>query len=64
MNHQIMPATLNLDEPDPEADLDFVPHRPRSADFEVALTKYLPKGWPIFEEGFLYLDNFRYEWFY
>ncbi len=32
--------------------------------FEVALTKYLPKGLPIFEEGFLYLDNFRYEWFY
>lgn len=32
--------------------------------FEVALTKYLPKGWPMFEEGFLYLDNFRYEWFY
>ena len=32
--------------------------------FEVALTKYLPKGWPIFEEGFLWIDNFRYEWFY
>ena len=31
--------------------------------FEVALTKYLPKGLPMFEEGFLYLDNFRYEWF-
>jgi hypothetical protein len=32
--------------------------------FEVALTKYLPKGWPIFEEGFLWLDNFRWQWFY
>jgi len=32
--------------------------------FEVALTKYLPKGLPIFEDGFLWLDNFRYEWFY
>ena len=32
--------------------------------FEVALTKYLPKGLPIFEEGFLWIDNFRYEWFY
>jgi len=32
--------------------------------FEVALTKYLPKGWPVFEEMFLYVDNFRYEWFY
>ncbi|NNK77541.1 MAG: tripartite tricarboxylate transporter TctB family protein [Litoreibacter sp.] len=32
--------------------------------FEVALTKYLPKGLPIFEEGFLWIDNLRYEWFY
>ena len=32
--------------------------------FEVALTKYLPKGLPMFEDGFLWLDNFRYEWFY
>ena len=32
--------------------------------FEVALTKYLPKGLPIFEEGFLWLDNFRWQWFY
>ena len=32
--------------------------------FEVALIKYLPKGWPIFEEGFLVIDNLRYEYFY
>ena len=32
--------------------------------FEVALTKYLPKGLPIFEEGFLWIDNFRYELLY
>jgi len=32
--------------------------------FEVALTKYLPKGLPLFEEGFLFLDDFRYEWFH
>lgn len=32
--------------------------------FEVALTKYLPKGLPVFEEGFLWLDNFRWQWFY
>lgn len=32
--------------------------------FEVALTKYLPKGLPIFENGFLFIDNLRYEWFY
>ena len=32
--------------------------------FEVALTKYLPKGWPIFEEGFLWIDDFRWKYFY
>lgn len=31
--------------------------------FEVALTKYLPKGLPIFEEWFLWFDNFRWEYF-
>nr|WP_281248131.1 tripartite tricarboxylate transporter TctB family protein [Poseidonocella sedimentorum] len=32
--------------------------------FEVALTKYLPKGLPFFEEIFLVIDNLRYEYFY
>ena len=32
--------------------------------FEVALTKYLPKGLPFFEDGFLVIDNLRYEYFY
>lgn len=36
--HQTLPATLNLDEPDPDADLDFVPHTPREVDLEYALT--------------------------
>jgi len=30
--------------------------------FEWQLTKYLPKGWPIFEDGFLWIDNFRWEY--
>ncbi|MEM6971659.1 MAG: tripartite tricarboxylate transporter TctB family protein [Pseudomonadota bacterium] len=29
--------------------------------FEVALTTYLPKGWPFFEELFLAVDNVRYD---
>ena len=35
---QVMPATLNLDEPGEGCDLDFVPHVPRRTRIEVALT--------------------------
>lgn len=38
LDRQVMPATLNLDQPDEECDLDFVPHEPRDAKVEVALT--------------------------
>lgn len=38
VDRQVMPATLNLDEPDAECDLDFVPHEPRQAKIDVALT--------------------------
>jgi 3-oxoacyl-[acyl-carrier-protein] synthase II len=38
VREQVLPATINLDHPDPEADLDFVPHTPRQVDLEVALT--------------------------
>ena len=31
--------------------------------FEVALTKYLPKGLPIFEEWFLFIDDYRWKYF-
>jgi len=30
--------------------------------FEWQLAKYLPKGWPIFEDGFLWIDNYRWEY--
>ena len=31
--------------------------------FEVALTKYLPKGLPVFEEWFLWIDDYRWKYF-
>jgi len=31
--------------------------------FEVALTKYLPKGLPIFEDWFLFIDDYRWKYF-
>jgi 3-oxoacyl-[acyl-carrier-protein] synthase II len=34
----IVPPTINLDNPDPENDLDYVPHTAREADVRVALT--------------------------
>jgi 3-oxoacyl-[acyl-carrier-protein] synthase II len=38
LRDQVLPATLNLDNPDDECDLDFVPHEARKTDLEVALT--------------------------
>ena len=38
LREQVLPPTINLDNPDPEADLDFVPHRARQVDLEVGLT--------------------------
>jgi 3-oxoacyl-[acyl-carrier-protein] synthase II len=35
--HQMLPPTLNLVDPSEDCDLDFVPHRARPADIEVAL---------------------------
>lgn len=38
LHHQTLPPTINLDEPDAECDLDFVPHQARAARVEVGLT--------------------------
>jgi 3-oxoacyl-[acyl-carrier-protein] synthase II len=34
----VLPPTINLDEPDPACDLDYVPHRSRPAAIEAALS--------------------------
>jgi 3-oxoacyl-[acyl-carrier-protein] synthase II len=36
--HQIAPPTINLEEPDPECDLDYVPNRARALKIDYALT--------------------------
>jgi len=38
LKNQTMPPTINLDNPDPECDLDYVPHKARQGSFEYALS--------------------------
>ncbi|MBF0109557.1 MAG: beta-ketoacyl-ACP synthase II [Magnetococcales bacterium] len=38
LHHKQVPPTINLDNPDPECDLDYVPHTARDVDLEFALT--------------------------
>jgi 3-oxoacyl-[acyl-carrier-protein] synthase II len=35
---RMVPPTINLDQPDPECDLDYVPHIARQCDVEYALS--------------------------
>ncbi|HHC72128.1 MAG TPA: beta-ketoacyl-ACP synthase II, partial [Thiotrichales bacterium] len=38
LRDQVAPPTINLDNPDPECDLDYVPHTAREMKIEVALS--------------------------
>jgi 3-oxoacyl-[acyl-carrier-protein] synthase II len=38
LRDQILPPTTNLDNPDPECDLDYVPNKPRKASVEYAMS--------------------------
>jgi 3-oxoacyl-[acyl-carrier-protein] synthase II len=38
VHHQIAPPTINLDDPDPECDLDYIPHRSRRMPIRYALS--------------------------
>ena len=42
--HGFAPATLNLEEPDPECDLDYVPRTPRPHRFDSALVNCVSFG--------------------
>ena len=44
LQDQFFPATLNLDNPDPECDLDYVPHRGVNGKIEVAMSNSLGFG--------------------
>ena len=38
LRDQVLPPTINLDAPDPDCDLDYVPHKSRPATYEYALS--------------------------
>ena len=44
MHEQKIPPTINLDEPDPACDLDYVPNQARAADVKVALCNCIGFG--------------------
>jgi 3-oxoacyl-[acyl-carrier-protein] synthase II len=44
LRHHLLPPTINLDDPDPACDLDFIPHVARAAEVEAALCNCLGFG--------------------
>ena len=44
MTRGLLPPTINLDDPDPACDMDFIPNAARPADVEAALCNCLGFG--------------------
>jgi 3-oxoacyl-[acyl-carrier-protein] synthase II len=44
MDRGVLPPTINLDDPDPACEMDFIPHASRTADVDVALCNCLGFG--------------------
>jgi 3-oxoacyl-[acyl-carrier-protein] synthase II len=44
LSRRLLPPTINLDDPDPVCDLDFIPHQARAAEVEAALCNCLGFG--------------------
>src|SRR6202162_1088401 len=44
MQTRVIPPTINLDDPDPDCDLDYVPNEARAADVRVALCNCIGFG--------------------
>ena len=44
MRDGVAPPTLNVDQPDPECDLDYIPEHPRKMDFEYAVSNCIAFG--------------------
>jgi 3-oxoacyl-[acyl-carrier-protein] synthase II len=44
MTHRVLPPTINLDDPDPACEMDFIPNTPRAAEVDAALCNCLGFG--------------------
>ena len=44
IHHGIVPPTINLDDPDPDCDLDYIPHEARKLDIRYALSNAMGLG--------------------